>query len=98
MKQFYMVEFELLDVFTNDFLNKIPQQQQQIDRMMAKGIIKSYSLSLNRSKLWLIAGAENEFEVMEIIAQLSLSEFMIPSIMPLMFHNSSQTVREFSLN
>lgn len=98
MQQFYMVEFELLDAFTNDFLEKIPKQQQQIDLMMSKGIIKSYSLALNRSKLWLIAGAEDEFGIMKIIDKLSLSEFMIPSIVPLMFHNTNKPVRTFTLN
>lgn len=98
MKEFYMIEFELLDVFTKAFLNKIPEQREVIDVMVAKGLIKSYSLALNRSKLWIIASAENEFEIMDLISNLPLSEFMIPSITPLMFHNTHQKTRDFSLN
>lgn len=98
MRQFYMIEFELLDVFTKAFLNKIPEQRQQIDLMIERGIVKSYSLALNRSKLWLIAGAQDEFEIMKLISNLPLSEFMIPSITPLMFHNAHKKNKEFSLN
>lgn len=98
MKQFYMVEFDLPKIFEDEFVARIPEQQKQIDLMMSRGIVKSYSLATNHSKLWMIAGGDSEFEIMEIISKLPLSEFMIPSIMPLMLHNSSQTVREFSLN
>jgi muconolactone delta-isomerase len=66
--------------------------------MLAEGKIKSYSLSLDRSKLWSIFVAKSEFEVMELIAQFPLSDWMQPNIQELMFHNSSDMVMQLSLN
>ena len=98
MKQYYMVEFELPNAFTQQFIARIPEQRQKVDTMIAQGIIKSYSLAVNRSKLWIIACAESEFDLMKIIDDLPLIEFLIPSITPLMLHNTRQAIREFSLN
>jgi hypothetical protein len=98
MKQEYMVEFNLPDVFVDEFISKIPQQRKQIEDLMTRGIVKSYSLALNYSKLWMIVSADTEFDIMKILEDLPLSNFMIPSIAPLMFHKANKTVREFSLN
>lgn len=98
MKQFYMVEFDLPEALIEEFSARISEQQKQIDLMMTKGIVQSYSLSQNRSKLFLVAGADSEFEIMRLISTLPLSNFMIPSIMPLMFHCATQTARAASLN
>ncbi len=98
MQHFFMVEFELPSIMAPEFLQRIPEQKIIIDEMMAKGKIRSYSLSENRSKLWIVFIAENEFEVMELINQMPLSDFMIPSINLLMFHNSTESIMAISLN
>jgi len=98
MKQFYMVELELPELFVQNFTDQIKEQRKKIEEFMSQGTIKSYSLSLNRSKLWMILSAYSEFEVMDIISDLPSSEFMVPSIAPLMFHNTNQQVPSFSLN
>ena len=93
-----MVEFDLPDPFPIEFVQRIPQQRNMVNYMLAEGKIKSYSLSLDRTKLWSVFVAESEFEVMELIAQFPLSDWMRPSIQELMFHNSSDMVLQFSLN
>ncbi|MDC0230916.1 hypothetical protein OAK19_03035 [Aureispira] len=98
MKQFYMIEFDLPQVYINEITNRFTEQQKQIDIMISKGIIKSYSLAQNHSKLWIITSADSEFGIMEIISKLPLSDFMIPSIMPLKFNKSNQNLRELALN
>ena len=98
MKQYYMVEFDLPPVYIDVFTNRISEQQKQIDIMMTKGIIKNYSLAQNYTKLWMTISADSEFGVMEIISILPLSEYMIPSIMPLQVNKSNQTLRELALN
>ncbi len=98
MKQYYMVEFDLPPAYIDEFTNRIPEQQKQIDILMTKGIIKSYSLAQNHSKLWMITSADSEFGIMEIISKFPLSDYMIPSIMPLKVNKSNQTLRELALN
>jgi muconolactone delta-isomerase len=98
MQHFYMVEFELPYVMAPEFLERIPEQRDKVDELMAQGQIRSYSLAVNRSKLWMIVIADSEFEVMQIIGALPLSNFMIPCINSLMFHHSMESLMAISLN
>ena len=97
--QHYMVEFVLPELSVDVFRERLNEQQKEIELLMAKGIIKNYSFAKDYSKLWLIANADSEFGIMKIISKLPMNDFMIPSIMPLMFSKtSSQVVREYALN
>jgi len=98
MKKTYMIEFDLPETFDEEFMALIPKQRYIINSMLAEGRVKAYSLAMDRSKLWAIMTGESEFEVMESIAQMPLSEYMSPNISELMFHNSSDAVLQFSLN
>lgn len=99
MKRSFMVEFELPEILTDEFMSLIPEQRYVINKMMADGRLKSYSLALDRSVLWAVFEAGSEFEVLELIAQMPLSDFMEPYVSELMFHNSAdESVLHFSLN
>jgi muconolactone delta-isomerase len=98
MKRSYMVEFELPEQLTEDFLTLIPEQRLMVDNLMTEGKVRSYSLAMDRSVLWMILDANSEFEAMEIIAQLPLSDYMQPFISELMFHTTSEAALHFSLN
>lgn len=88
MEQLYMIELELLNVLTKDFSNKIKTQKEIVDNLISSGIIKSYTLALDYSKIWIIATANSEFEVMTLIAKFPLSQLMIPSINLLASHET----------
>ncbi len=98
MKKTFMIEFDLPESFDEEFMALIPKQRYVINSMLAEGRVKAYSLAMDRSKLWAIMSGESEFEIMESIAQMPLSEYMSPNISELMFHNSSDAVMQFSLN
>ncbi len=98
MKKTFMVEFELPETFTEEFMALIPRQRYVVNTMLAEGRLKSYSLSMDRSKLWVVLLAQSEFEVLEAIALMPLSDYMSPNISELMFHNSAEAVMHFSLN
>ncbi len=94
-----MVEFELPDAFEEEFVALIPEQRRIVNRLLAEGQIRSYSLASDRSVLWAVIEADSEFEVMEIISQLPLSGYTDPYISELMFHDAHQAVDyQFSLN
>ncbi len=86
MSQF-MVEFMLPDVMSEDFVATIPQHRLKINELMKEGKITSYSLAADRTKLWCIIRAETEYEVMAIIADFPLIEYLEPTISELMFNN-----------
>lgn len=93
-----MIEFDLPETFNEEFLALIPRQRDMINQMLMDGKIKSYSLSMDRAKLWTVVAANSEFEAMEIIAQLPLTDYMTPMIHELMFYNASEVMLQFSLN
>ena len=93
-----MVELELPEVFDEKLIALIPKQRSTVNQMLAKGKIKSYSLSMDRSMLWAIFVAESEFEVLEMIAEFPLADYMTPYITELMFTNTENQVLQFSLN
>ena len=98
MKKKFMIEFELPEELTEEFMALIPEQRQVVNQMMSDGMLKSYSLAMDRSVLWVIVEANSEFEVMELIAQMPLSDHMHPYISELMFHNEAEVMSPFSLN
>lgn len=93
-----MIEFTLPRALTEEFLSLIPEQRFVVSKMLAEGTLRSYSLAMDRSKLWAIVSADSEFEALELISRMPLAEFMIPEISELMFHNATDQVLQFSLN
>ena len=94
-----MVEFELPTVMDEGFANRIPAQRLKVEELMEKGFLLSYSLSVDRQKLWCIFTANSETEVMESVAEFPLIKYMTPMITELMFHNMvTARIPLFSLN
>ncbi|MEM6377925.1 MAG: muconolactone Delta-isomerase family protein [Bacteroidota bacterium] len=98
MKRSYMIEFELPDTLTEEFLALIPRQRYAVNELLVEGTIRSYALALDRSTIWAVIEAESEFEVLEIISQLPLSDYMHPHVSELFFHNTPEIIHNFSLN
>ena len=98
MKKTFMIEFDLPNTLTEEFLALIPKQRYMVNTLLANGTIKSYSLSLDRSRLWVVVSAESEFETLEIIDQMPLADYLTPHVSELMFHNGAEVLMQFSLN
>ncbi len=93
-----MVEFELPDTMDEKLIALVPKQREVVNQMLAKGKIKTYSLAMDRSMLWAIFVAESEFDVLEMIAEFPIADFVTPYITELMFTNTENQVLQFSLN
>lgn len=94
----YMIEMELPEEMNEDFVRLIPAQRNVVNYLLAEGKIKSYSLALDRSLLWVVMVAPSEFEVIETISEFPLIDFMKPYVSELAFHNSREQVLQFSMN
>ena len=98
MSQF-MVEFELPNPFPEKLIIKIPQQRMMVNQLLEDGKIQSHALSMERDRLWCVVNADDELEVMRIIGEFPLIDFMQPTIIELMFNNAIvMKVPAFSLN
>jgi hypothetical protein len=84
----FLVEFDIQPDPDANFFETIPAQRAHINAAMSAKKVISYTLSEDRLKLWCIISAKNEFEVMELIAEFPLIDYMRPTIFPLMFHNT----------
>lgn len=84
----YFVEIILESSLSPEFMALIPSQRKVVNKLMDEGSIVSYSLALDRSKLWMVMDAENLEAVMNVLACFPLIKFMKPDIHELAFHDN----------
>lgn len=85
----FMLDIDLPPYIDADFMSRIPAQREQINRLMSEGVITSYTLALDRSKLWVVLNAESEEAVRKVFESFPLHEYMQGAVIPLMFHQSA---------
>lgn len=93
-----MVEFSVPLQDFEQFSSLIPEQISQVARLMSKGTIVSYTLSIDRSKLWMVTNAGSESELLYTINSLPLSPFFHYSYQELLFHDTAPWMEEICLN
>ncbi len=84
----YKAEIELIDSFTSEFSQYIPEQRKKVDELMNAGLIVSYALSMDRSKLWIVFEAKNLETVYDILRSLPLYDFMRHDVFELAFYDT----------
>lgn len=84
----FMATILLPDELTEEFITLIPQQRFVVNRLVDKNIILNYSLSADRSKLWIAFNAKDEDHVRRVIKRFPLFKFMKVKIDELMFVES----------
>ena len=84
----YMVVIQFATSFSEEFSALIPRQRAQVNHLMEKGIITSYSLSLDRERLWITLLATSLDAVDKTLRMMPLYKFMRYHVIELMFHNS----------
>jgi hypothetical protein len=95
----YMVIIRFLSAFTEEFVSFIPAQRAEVSRLMEKGILTGYSLSMDRSTMWMTMLATSEEAVEKTMRMMPMFKFMEFSTVELMFHNSAvYTPMRFSMN
>ena len=84
-----MIIIEFTELFSEEFYNLIPEQRKQINSLMGRRIITSYSLSSDRGTLWVTLLATSLEAVEKIMRMMPLFRFMRYEVVELMFHNNS---------
>lgn len=96
---FFMINFKIPSDLPEKFVELIPEQREKVDDFLYDGSIVSYTLSMDRSQLWVIVDAETDGEAFDIISELPLTPYMKIDIHPLMFHDTADFVMPtFSAN
>lgn len=95
----YMIIIHFTSSLTQEFAALVPEQRAQINKLMEKGIVTSYSLSADRGTLWITLLATSEEGVEKTLKMMPLYTFMEYTIAELMFHNSPvYAPMRFSMN
>jgi hypothetical protein len=99
MNKQFMVECAVPVELTEEFVRRIPAQQAMVKRLLVDGTLASYSLTLDRSKLYMILNVRDTASVYETIGRMPLGSYLEPTLInELMFHNTAAAVMHFSLN
>jgi hypothetical protein len=84
----YMIIIQFTASLGDEFIALIPDQRMQINHLMEKRIITSYSLSADRGTLWVTLLATSLEAVEKTLKMMPLFKFMRYDVVELMFHNS----------
>ena len=94
----YMVEFDIPQPLTDDFLEMIPDQRSVIDRLFTDGKLLSYTVAADRKRVWAVIIAESESELLSYIDMLPMTSYMDYDYNELMFYNTVHLMPAMSLN
>jgi len=94
----YMIDIDLPEL-TKEFIELIPSQVAMTNRLMKKGKLTSYTLTSDRTKLWVTLNAASEDEVIEILQSFPIYSYLQYKIYKLAFNNYvSFSLPKVSLN
>jgi len=95
----FMADITLPRHFDEEFISLIPSQRAHVNALAERGTVTSYSLSLDRSRLWVTLDAASEQEAMEIMYTFPLFRCFQVRLYPLTFHHMSMmSLIKVSLN
>lgn len=95
----YMAELNLPNNPEPEFYKIIPKQRAFVLKLMEAGVIRSYALSEDRTKLWVVLIGKDKEEVSKALDKFPLRTYFDYSISELMFYNNSKhKLPELSLN
>jgi muconolactone delta-isomerase len=87
----YLAEMHTPETVSEEFIALIPSQWERVVKLMQAGMIASYALALDRSKLWVVFSADTETEALQLLGGLPLTRFMRTELHPLAFHEVGDT-------
>jgi muconolactone delta-isomerase len=90
MKSVFLAHLILPEFFSTNFMALIPKQRARINELMDQGVIKSYSLDMNRRNVWAFIEANDEEEVMEILQSFPIIHDVKIRIHELAFHDAAR--------
>jgi len=76
-----MICIQLPGKLTEEFITLIPKQRKLIDELMDNGKILQYSVSMDRTQLWITMVAQSERKALDIITTFPLVHYMKPKFL-----------------
>ncbi len=83
----YMVDINLPKL-SKDIIPLIPRQISVINKLMQAGKLSTYTLSMDRTKLWIMMRADSENEAIEVLRTFPIYPYIDFYIYKLAFNNT----------
>ena len=94
----FMVDINLPKL-TKELISLIPSQIAVTNKLMKSGKLSTYTLSMDRTKLWVMIKAESENEAIEVLRTFPIYPYIDFYIYKLAFNNTvSFLIPKVSLN
>ena len=95
----YMAIISFPRNLNTEFMALIPQQKIRVDELLNSGVVTSYVLSLDRSKLWVTICCDTDEDAAHIIDTFPLRKLMRADIIPIAFHfTGPRAFQQLSMN
>jgi hypothetical protein len=89
MKSVYLVHIALPEIFTEEFYELIPKQRLLINNLLAKRIVLSYSLDMDRKNLWVFFEAKDSEHLNRILKTFPIIKNVKVKIHELAFYDAA---------
>lgn len=83
----FMVEVQLPSEPPQEFFTLIPAQRAMVVDLLTKRKFLSYTLSADRSKVWIVMVGESQSEAQALLEQQPMDKFFSYRFTELMFHD-----------
>lgn len=93
----YMVECTLPPL-SMELQEMIPRQRVEVDKLFHLGVLLTYTLASDRSKLWIVIQADTESELLTYIDSMPILQYCDYDYHEIMFHDTSRFIPSISLN
>jgi muconolactone delta-isomerase len=95
---FFLVESDISPL-NEGMARVIPKQRAYVDELFQRGVIHMYAVDEDLNKWWCTIEAESESEVLLVLSEMPIIEWLTPRVHGLMFYNSAdQMIPPISLN
>ncbi len=89
MKDVFLVNLKLPEVFSKELYDLIPEQRAIINKLLENKTVLSYALDMDRKNVWIYIEAVSEQEIMDVLSTFPIIKYVKTNIHELAFYDSA---------
>lgn len=89
MKDVFLVNLKLPELFSKELYDLIPEQRTLINKLLENKTVLSYALDMDRKNVWIYIEAVSEQEVMDVLSTFPIIKYVKANIHELAFYDSA---------
>lgn len=82
----FMVELTLPEILSKEYILQIPKQKKLINKLILKGIISSYTVAYDRSRIWIVVKVKSISSCKKVLQMMPIYRFTNCSIYEIAIH------------